>query len=142
MDAASLVWKGSEPEVVLIDVQLCQLEFAYLLHVCPCPTPCGSTSILIRRIDIRYHWHIEQVARASAAPSFRWLYASLQEVMYSTHSGRLPLQSDKRGAMTRRRKRKRSTFSEVEVREHISRHHPGCPIDFADAYVQRIASRT
>ena len=44
--------------------------------------------------------------------------------------------------MARRRKRKRSTFSEVEVREHISRHHPACPVDFADAYVQRIASRT
>ena len=46
------------------------------------------------------------------------------------------------GAMARRRKRKRSTFSEVEVREHISRHHQTCPAEFADAYALRIASRT
>lgn len=44
--------------------------------------------------------------------------------------------------MARRRKRKRSTFPEAEVREHLSRHHPACPVDFAETYVQRIAGRT
>lgn len=44
--------------------------------------------------------------------------------------------------MARRRKRKRSTFPEAEVRKHLSRHHPACPADFAEAYVERIAGRT
>jgi len=44
--------------------------------------------------------------------------------------------------MARRRNRKRSTFLEAEIRQHLSRHHPACPDDFAEAYVHRIAGRT
>ena len=43
--------------------------------------------------------------------------------------------------MGRRRKRKRSNFTETEVREHLSTHHPGCPAESVARYADRISQR-
>ena len=43
--------------------------------------------------------------------------------------------------MARRRKKKRSAFSEAEVREHLARRHPACPAEAVERYVQRIGQR-